>query len=115
MINRRRKALATKSSLSIAQMHLLEMMQRLNYGRIERLSLHDGQPVFTPGPRIVKDIKLAAADNGVRAEINSPDFYLKCEHIELFKHLRAIGNGIIESIEVKAGLPFRLTTADSEV
>jgi hypothetical protein len=104
--------LATKSSLSTPEKWLLETMQKMNFGRIEGLAIRGGQPVFSPGPRIVKDVKLGATDNGVRAEINSADFALKREHIELFETLRMIGDGIIECIEVKAGLPFRLTTVE---
>jgi hypothetical protein len=106
--------LLTKSSLSTAEKRLIEVMQKLNYGRIEGLAIRDGRPVFTPGSRIVKDVKLGAADNGVRAEINSADFSLKREHIELLENLRAMGDGTVESIGVKAGLPFRLTTVDNE-
>ena len=35
--------------------------------------------------------------------------YLKREHLELFENLRLMGDGTVESIEVKSGLPFRLT------
>ena len=99
----------TKSSLSTPQQRLLETFQRTNYGRIEGLAVRGGQPQFDPPPRIVKDVKLGAADNGSRPELEAGDFALRREHIELFDNLRRLGNGTIESIEIKAGLPFRLT------
>jgi hypothetical protein len=98
----------TKSSLSSPQKRLLETMQKTNYGRIEGLLVREGEPVYVPPPRVVRDVKLGAADNGMRPELEAGDFALKREHIELFEQLRRFGNGTIECIEVKGGLPFRL-------
>lgn len=98
----------TKSSLTNPQKRLLETMQRMNFGRIEGLLIRGGEPSFTPPPRVVKDVKLGAADNGVRPELDACDFALKREHIELFENLRRLGNGKVETIEIKGGLPFRL-------
>jgi hypothetical protein len=97
-----------KSSLSATQKRLLETLQKTNYGRVEGLSVLDGEPVWNPAPRVVKDIKLGSAETGVRAEFESADFALKREHIELFEQLRRFGSGIVECIEIKGGLPFRL-------
>jgi hypothetical protein len=105
----------TKSSLSILEKRLLETMQKMNFGRIEGLSIRGGEPVLTPPPRIVRDVKLGAPDNGARAELEANDFVLKREHVELFENLRRVGHGTVECIEVKAGLPFRLTTVDERL
>jgi len=99
----------SKSSLSMQQNRLLEIMQKTNYGRVERLTISDGEPIFNPPPRIVKDVKLGSGDNRARPELDAADFALKREHIELFETLKRVGSGVIESIEVKAGLPFRIT------
>jgi hypothetical protein len=98
----------TKLSLSTLQQQLLGTLQKTNYGRIEGLRVRDGQPVFDPAPRIIKDVKLGSAESGARPELESSDFALKREHIELFEQLRHFGNGTVECIEVKGGLPFRL-------
>jgi hypothetical protein len=98
----------TKSSLSTPQKRLIETMQKVNYGRIEDLSIRSGEPVFNPPPRIVRDVKLGAPDNGARPELASGDFALKREHLELFESLKRLAEGTIECIEIKAGLPFRL-------
>jgi hypothetical protein len=109
------KAMLTKSSLSTPQKRLLETMQRMNFGRIEGLSIRGGEPIFSPPPRIVRDVKFGAPDNGARAELEAGDFALKREHIELFENLRRLGQGIVECIEVKAGLPFRMTTVEERM
>jgi hypothetical protein len=98
----------TKSSLSTPQQRLLETLQRTNYGRIEGLRVREGEPVLSPPPRILKDVKLGSVDTGARPELDSGDFVLKREHLELFDQLRRFGSGVVECIEVKGGLPFRL-------
>ena len=82
-------------------------MQRLNFGRIEDLEVRGGEPVFSPAPRIVQDIKLGG-ENGPRAELAAADFVLKSQVAEFFDHLSRLGDGSIESIDVKHGLPFKL-------
>ena len=98
----------TKSSLSEAQSWLIELMQRINYGRIEGLSVRRGQPVFDPPPRIVREIKFGG-DNGPRSEFAKADFSLKAQVRELFAQLEALGDGVIACIEIQRGLPFRMT------
>jgi hypothetical protein len=105
----------TKLSLSSSERRLLETMQKLNFGRIEGLAIRAGEPVVNPPPRIVKDVKLGSADNRARPELQSEDFVLKLEHVELFDSLRRFENGTIECIEVKAGLPFRITTVEERM
>jgi hypothetical protein len=99
----------TKSSLSTPQQRLLETLQKTNYGRIEGLRIRGGHPVFDPQPRVMKDVKLGTGESGARPELESGDFVLKREHIELFEQLRRLGNGTIECLVVKGGLPFLLT------
>jgi hypothetical protein len=97
----------TKASLSAPRRRLLEAMQRLNFGRIEGLEIRSGEPVFQPAPRIIQDIKIGG-ENGPRPELTIEDFALKSSVIELFDHLSRIGDGTLESVEVKYGMPFKL-------
>jgi hypothetical protein len=97
-----------KSSQSPARQALIDVMQNLNFGRIENLLVCQGEPVFNPTPpRIVRDIKLGG-ENGARPEATISDFALKTQVTELFEHLRHLGDGSVRVIEVKHGLPFRL-------
>jgi hypothetical protein len=103
-----------KADLSPAGVRLVELMQGMNYGRIFDLSVRDGQPVMDPPPRIVREIKFGG-DNGPRPEVGKADFTLKAQTRGLFAQIEAIGEGIIRLIEVKHGLPFRMTIeCDSE-
>ena len=95
-----------KASLSPARRRLLEVLQQVNFGRVESLAIVNGEPVLDPPPRIVREIKFGA-ENGPRPEISSADFLLKQQVVELLAVLDKMQNGVIDVIEVKHGLPFR--------
>ena len=98
----------TKSSLTPNRKRLLELMQRLGFGSIEELYVLDGDPVMDPPPRIVRDIKLGG-ENGPRPELEVDDFALKKKVIEFFKELDELQNGTVDRIEIRHGLPFRMS------
>ena len=101
-----------KSSLTPPQARLVDLMQRLNFGRIEDLHVLDGEPLFDPPPRIVRSVKLGR-ENGPRPEAGNPDFALKAEVIELLTLLEKMGDGVIERIDVQHGLPVMMTFEDA--
>ena len=103
--------LRNKSSLSKHRRNLLEIMQRVNFGRIEGLTVRSGEPSFDPGPRIIREIKFGCEDSS-RMEREQADFELKAQVIELFQYMTKLGNGSIACLEVKHGLPFRLVIDD---
>jgi hypothetical protein len=97
----------SKSSLSPDRRRLIELMQRVNFGRIEGLAVRHGEPVIDDAnpPRVVLELKFGA-DNGPRPEARIADFSLKAQVLELFAHLDRLRNAHIESLTVKHGLPF---------
>lgn len=99
--------LPTKTSLSESRQRLVEAMQLLNFGRIERMKICGGEPTFSPAPRIIQDIKLGG-ENGARPELGSHDFVLRSSIVEMFEHFARLREGMIALIEVRHGLPFRL-------
>ena len=99
-----RKVYTTKS-LSPQKLSLLRVMQEINYGRIENLQVRGGEPILDGHHRIVRAIKMKG-ESGPRPEVSSEEFALKIEVVELFRHLRSIGNGTVKVLEIKAGLPF---------
>jgi hypothetical protein len=98
---------STKSALSQARQQLVQLMQRLNFGRIEGLVIRNGEPVLTPPPRVLQEIKFGG-ENGPRPEACASDFLLKIQVIELFQQFDRVGNATIEVLEIKHGLPFRM-------
>ncbi len=104
--------LLAKSSLPDSHRHLVELMQRVNFGRIEQLVIADGEPVFDPPPRIIREIKFSA-ENGPRPEVAIEDFALKAQVLELFGSFDQLRDGVIEILEIKHGLPFRMAVEDA--
>ena len=104
--------MTTKASLSQAKRRFIELMQWINHGRIEGLKVHDGDPVLDPPPVIVRDIKLGG-ENGPRRELGANDFALKSQIVEFFSELDDLGNGTVDMIEIKHGLPFRMSIKET--
>ena len=94
----------TKSSLSEARRRLVELLQKLNFGRIEGLHVRGGEPVLTPPPRVIQKIRMGG-DNSPRAESTLPDFWLKKQLVELLEIIGELGDGEIRTIEIAHGLP----------
>jgi hypothetical protein len=92
---------------------LVELMQSLNFGRIEHLVVAGGRPVFDPPPEVVREIKFGT-ENGPRLERFRVDFTLKTEVLELLAQLEALGEGVVRSIEVRHGLPFRMIVVEAD-
>lgn len=103
----------SKSSLAPPRQRLVELMQRLGYGRIEDLEVRGGEPAFEPAPRVIQEIKIGG-ENGPRPELARDDFALKSQVTEFFGHLGRLGQGVVKVIEVKHGLPFRLVIEDCQ-
>lgn len=101
----------TKASLSPARRRLLELFQQVNFGRVEQLPVVNGEPQLDPPPRVVREIKFGG-ENGPRPELGASDFVLKSQVVELFRFFDQLGNGTIDAIEVKHGLPFRMIVTE---
>lgn len=91
---------------------LVRVMQAVNFGRIDGLVVREGQPVFDPPPRVLREIKLGG-ENDARQETGLGDFGLKRQVVELFDHLNRFGEGVLETLEIKHGLPFRMTVRET--
>jgi len=95
------------SQLSPARQQLVRLCQALNFGAIRSLEVRGGQPVFEPAPVVVYDWKLEG-DDPPRPELLTADFELRVEVGRMLAKLDQIGNGWIERIDVRAGLPRRM-------
>lgn len=104
----------TKASLTPSRRRLLELFQRMNFGRLESLEIRNGEPVLDPLPRRQFEIKFSA-ENGPRPELNSSDFLLKHQVVELFAFFDDLQNGLIDVLEIKHGLPFRMSVTEVPV
>jgi len=105
----------SKRDLTVNQARLVEMMQQKNFCRIENLHIRAGEPVFDPHPRVVREVKLGG-ENSSRPEAGIGDFTLKRQVQDLLVQLDRVGDGVIEVLVVKHGLPFSMQVVEhSEV
>jgi hypothetical protein len=80
-------------------------------GRIEMLPFQNGEPVFDPPPLIVWDVMLA--HQGERRPLgNYEDYVLKRQVVRLCERLQRHKNGVVRILEVKDGLPFRVSIVE---
>ena len=91
---------------------LIELMQHINFGRIERIVIRNGELVLDPPPRVVREIKFCA-ENGPRPEAIKQDFVLKAQVCDFFAQVEALGDGVIHSLEIKHGLPFKMIVEEN--
>ena len=104
-------SIQTKSSLTPARRRMVERLQQLNFGRVEGHLVRGGEPVFGPATRVVREIKFGG-ENVPQPERGLDDFVVKAQVVELLRCLSEIGDGRIDVLEVKHGLPFRLILAE---
>lgn len=96
-----------KGALSEPRKRLVELMQHINFGRVEGLVVRNQQPVLDPPPTVIREVKFGA-ENGPRPELHLDDFTLKSQVVELLDALDDLCDGVIDVLEVKHGLPFRM-------
>ncbi len=98
--------------LSAPQQRLVRLFQMINFGRIEELEIRNGEPRFNPAPRVLVELKLDR-DDGPRPERSLEQFQLLEQVVRFFDQLARLGDGTIECIEVRHGLPFRMVVEAS--
>jgi hypothetical protein len=86
---------------------LVTAMERLGFGRFERLQIRDGEPVVVPWPMTVQGLRIGAclAHN---PRTGAKEVTLKHQVIELLDYMRNIGAGEILVLEFRHGLPFSM-------
>jgi hypothetical protein len=100
--------------LSAPWQKLVRLCQSIDFGRIEDLDVRSGEPVFSPAPRVLCSVDLAA-DEGSRPEYHLGDFALPKETARLMGRLSELGHGTVTLIEVRAGLPRRLVIENTDL
>ena len=95
------------SSLTPARRRLLVLCRYIGFGAIERLHIHRGEPVYDPPPRITREIRFGAHRTPTRQEALD-EFKVRRAMRELLSAIAAVGDGIVDRIEIRHGQPFRL-------
>lgn len=101
-----------KIPLSKSRCQLLKLIQRIKFGRIEGLIIHNGDPVLNPAPKAIREIKLGSKEDRKSVPVEN-GLLEKPQVIELLGCLSHLGSGTIQSLEIQHGLPFRIRIEDS--
>ncbi|MEO1526550.1 hypothetical protein SV7mr_50300 [Stieleria bergensis] len=103
---------ARKLSLSHQRQRLIETLQRINFGKIERIPFRDGQPELSDASKVFREHKFRS-ESGPNRHLATEDFAIKRQLVELFHYFDEQVDGEIELLEVQNGLPFRMTVIES--
>ncbi len=95
------------SDLSAPRQALVRRCQELGFGTIRNLDVRDREPILGPKTEVVFDLKLDS-DEMPRPEQSLSDFVICDEIRRLFTLLDALGDGAIDHVEVRAGIPRRV-------
>jgi len=95
------------SELSAPRQALVRLCQSINYGSIDGLQVQDAEPILSPPPSILVDVKLDG-EEVPREEIYLRDFEVCLEVRRLISQLENFKEVIIERIEIRAGIPRRI-------
>ncbi len=96
-----------KVPLSRSWKRLLRIMQSIYFGRIDGLAVRQGEPVFEPAPRIVREVRFGRGCD-FKEELSTRDLVLKAQVKDLFACLSQLSSGQVERLEIKHGLPFSM-------
>lgn len=95
------------TQLSAPRQALVRLLQSINFGYVEGLEIRRGEPVFNPAPMVYVEVKLDAAA-APRPEMESADFELRSEVVRLVEQFDDLGDGSIERIDIRHGVPRRV-------
>jgi hypothetical protein len=96
--------------LNPAQRTLVDLMHVHKFGRIENMSVREGQPVFNCNVKVVRVARFGRCTDAAKAS-RTDEFELKREVPDLFAELMRLENGTVIRLEFRHGLPFLLETA----
>jgi hypothetical protein len=96
------------SDLSPSRQALVRLCQKLNFGTVQSLAVRDADPVFDPHKVVVLVNEKLDMNDAPRPESELTDFDLAAELCQLMRRLDEIGNGMIERLKVRDGIPRRV-------
>ncbi|MFN8547764.1 MAG: hypothetical protein U0527_07265 [Candidatus Eisenbacteria bacterium] len=77
---------------------------------VEQLHVRSGEPLCDPPPRVVREYKLTSDAGAIRGR-RGGDFTLRDEHVAMLELIERLGDGVVERLEIRHGLPCLLVVA----
>lgn len=101
-----------RTSLSQRERRLLQLMQEIHYGRIEGLVISDGEPVIESSTIVFRDVKFGP--NSSKKPVLVDHNYLdKPQIASMLQQFHALGDSVVEFLDIHDGLPFRMRVMES--
>ncbi len=102
------------SQLLPGQRRLVHLMAEVGFGEIKRLHVCAGQPSFEPAPSVTRELRF---NDRTVSPLRSPgkDFVLCRQVHELLRTLERLGDGMVDRLEIRHGLPNRVFLTDSHI
>lgn len=91
-----------------AERELIRLIRQTQFGCISNIKLSAGQPVFDGNTYMSVEFKLSGVEQA-REVLSEEDYARKPQVRALFERFRTQGNGTIECLDVRDGLPFKMT------
>jgi len=95
----------TKQELPMSHQVVIEMMQAINFGRIEGMIMEAGRPNFYRPYRTVHSVKLTGEGHPPSKRPDG-DFVLREAHVALSELMKGLPDGARLTIDIRHGLPF---------
>lgn len=96
--------------LSPSRQKLADLMERIQFGRIEGLFVADGEPLFDPAPRVRRLHVFGKPSNRPQSRPREECTARRLE--ELFELFDQEGSFVADELIVDSGLPVRLIMRD---
>lgn len=102
----------SQASLSHSERRLLQLMQEIHYGRIDGLVVRDGEPHIEASTRVLRDVKFGPASRK-RPVLIDHNYLDNPQVVDMLQQFCSIGEGIVKTLEIHDGLPFRMQIVES--
>jgi len=96
-----------KSQLSPERKRLVDLMQRIRFGQIRSIEVHDGEPVIDSKVSIRRTHVFGKPANPAPSSADT-DFLLKEKVIELFSEFDDFGTVTVCELVIADGLPMKM-------
>ena len=91
-----------------AQRDFARLVRETRFGSIERIRLNGGQPIIDTNLEVRVEFRLSGVEPP-REVITDNDYLERPQVRAMFERFEQVQDGIVECLDVRDGLPFKMT------